>query len=211
MGMDTTSIVNFERWTAACLELGLSAEFADYRRMRRAWSGAGRHYHTVAHLDACLREFDRVRTEALRPAEVEMALWFHDAVYRSWRRDNEMQSASLARRMLRAAPIESAERICQMVLATQHHAEAFAGDTALVIDIDLSILGQSPEIYAQFERAIRREYWWVPRARFVAARVRVLQSFLERSAIYQHDPFYEKYEQQARVNMKSALAQLQWQ
>jgi predicted metal-dependent HD superfamily phosphohydrolase len=78
---------------------------------------------------------------------------------------------------------------------------------ALVTDIDLSILGQPPATYAIFERAIRREYWWVPHVRYVAARRRVLEGFLERPAIYHHRRFSEKYEAQARANIVEALAQ----
>jgi predicted metal-dependent HD superfamily phosphohydrolase len=91
-----------------------------------------------------------------------------------------------------------------------HRDDGFAGDTALVVDIDLSILGREPDLYAQFERAIRREYWWVSRARYVAGRSAVLKRFLGRSAIYQHDHFYKKYETQARANLSAALAQLEW-
>jgi predicted metal-dependent HD superfamily phosphohydrolase len=205
-----TPLVNFERFSRACSEVGVAAYERDYRRVRRSWSGMGRHYHTLTHLDACLRELDAARPLATRVGEVELALWFHDAIYRSWRRDNEQQSAALAGRMLRAASIETVERIRQMVLATTHGEEGFAGDTALVLDIDLTILGQPPEIYAQFERAIRREYWWVSRARYVAGRSSVLRKLLGRAAIYQHDRFYEKYEHQARINMTAALAQLEW-
>jgi len=167
-----------------------------------------RHYHTLTHLDACLREFDDMRDLALRPGEVELALWFHDAVYRSWRRDNEQRSAHLAADLLRSAPTESVERIRQMILATTHHDDELAGDTALVTDIDLSILGQPAETYVPFERAIRREYWWVPRARYVAGRRRVLEGFLARSTIYRHDRFHEKYESRARANIAAALQQL---
>jgi predicted metal-dependent HD superfamily phosphohydrolase len=205
-----TPLVNFERWSRACVDVGVAPDESAYRRVRRSWSGMSRHYHTLTHLDACLRELDAVRELALRPAEVELALWFHDAIYRSWRRDNEAQSAALAGRLLRAASIETVERIRQMVLATTHREEGFAGDTGLVIDIDLSILGQPPEIYAQFERAIRREYWWVSRARYVAGRSGVLQKFLGRAAIYQLDRFHEKYETQARANITAAIEQLNW-
>jgi len=205
-----TALVNFERWSRACMDVGVAPDEGDYRRVRRAWSGMSRHYHTLSHLDACLRELDDAREFAVRASEVELALWFHDAVYRSWRRDNEQRSAGLAARILRAASLESVERIRQMVLATQHRDEDFAGDTALVVDIDLSILGQQPETYAQFERAIRREYWWVTRARYVAGRGSVLRRFLGRSSIYQHDHFYEKYETRARANITAALEQLEW-
>jgi predicted metal-dependent HD superfamily phosphohydrolase len=204
------SLVTFERWSQACMAVGVTPDEGDYRRVRRAWSGMSRHYHTLTHLDACLRELDEARPLAVRSGEVELALWFHDAVYRSWRRDNEQRSAELAVSILHAASLESVERIRQMVLATTHRDEDFTSDTALVVDIDLSILGQSPEIYAQFERAIRREYWWVTRARYVAGRGAVLKKFLGRAAIYQHAHFRDKYESQARINIAAALAQLEW-
>lgn len=205
-----TPLVNFGRWTRTCIEIGVAPGEADYRRVRRGWTGLERHYHTLSHLEACLRELDEFRALAVRPAEVELALWFHDVVYRTWRKDNEEQSAALAARLLRAAPEESVERVRQSILATRHREEPLAGDVALVVDIDLSILGASPELYAQFERAIRREYWWVPRARYVAGRGRILASFLERATIYQHDAFHERYDARARENIGAALCQLGW-
>ena len=205
-----TPRVNFERWSRACIAVSVAPDESEYRRVRRAWRSMGRHYHTLSHLEACLREFDSARDLAIRAAEVELALWFHDAIYRSWRRDNEPQSAILAAQTLRAAPTDAVKRITQMILATAHREAGFVGDTALVMDIDLAILGASPEIYGQFERAVRREYWWVPRARYVAGRRKILDSLLERAAIYQHDRFYEKYEQPARANIATALQQLEW-
>ena len=206
--MADTSSVNYERWSRACIDVGVGPDERDYRRLRRAWRGMGRHYHTLEHLDACLREFDSARDIAVRAGEVELALWFHDAVYRSWRRDNEEQSAQLAANLLRAAPIETVERIRQMILDTRHRDEDLGGDTALVADVDLSILGQPPEVYSGFERAIRREYWWVPRARYVAGRAEVLERFLARSSIYQHEHFHQRYETLARANLTAELARL---
>lgn len=190
------------------MDVGVAPEERDYRRVRRAWNGMGRHYHTLTHLDACLREFDGVRELATRPAEVELALWLHDAVYRSWRRDNEEQSAALAADLFRAASIECVERIRYMILDTQHRDEELGGDNSLVVDVDLSILGQPADVYGGFERAIRREYWWVPRARYVAGRATVLERFLARSSIYQHDLFYQRYESRARENVAAELARL---
>jgi predicted metal-dependent HD superfamily phosphohydrolase len=200
--------VNFERWSRACRDVGVAPDERDYRRVRRSWSGMGRHYHTLDHLDACLRELDGARELAVRAPEVELAIWFHDAVYRSWRHDNEEQSAALAADLLRAAPVETVGRIRQMVLDTRHLDEGLAGDTALVADIDLAILGQPAEVYAGFERAIRREYWWVPRTRYVAGRRALLERLLGRFSIYQHDVFYRRYERRARENMTAELARL---
>jgi predicted metal-dependent HD superfamily phosphohydrolase len=206
--VDLNGPVNFERWRRACLDLGVAPEERAYRRVRRAWSSLGRHYHTLAHLAACLNEFDTVRDLATRPAEVELSLWLHDAVYRSWRRDNEERSAGLACDLFRAAPAECVERIRQMILDTRHREDELGGDTALVVDVDLAILGKSADVYDAFERAIRREYWWVPRSRYQAARGALLEKFLARSSIYQTDRFYQRYEKSARDNLARALAAL---
>ena len=48
--------VNYERWSRACIDVGVGPDERDYRRLRRAWRGMGRHYHTLEHLDGCLRE-----------------------------------------------------------------------------------------------------------------------------------------------------------
>jgi predicted metal-dependent HD superfamily phosphohydrolase len=205
---DRTPLVTFDRWSSACLEAGLPPRQRDYRRVRRAWRSMGRHYHTLSHLDACLREFDAARELAVRPAEVELALWFHDAVYRGWRRDNEARSAALAADVLRTVPIETVGRIRQMILDTRHRDEELSGDTALVADVDLSILGQPSGVYTAFARAIRLEYWWVPRQRYTAGRAAVLEGFLARSSIYQHGLFREKYEGLARENLAAELARL---
>jgi predicted metal-dependent HD superfamily phosphohydrolase len=200
--------LDLSRWNRACAAIGVQPQERKYRRVCRAWRSMGRHYHTLDHLDACLRELDDAWQLAERPAEVELALWFHDAVYRTWRKDNEARSAGLAARCLGAAPADCVERIRRMILATVHSAEALQGDVALVVDVDLSILGQPADSYAAFERAIRREYWWVPRARYVAGRGGILKSFLQRETIYRHARFREKYEQPARANLERALEQL---
>jgi predicted metal-dependent HD superfamily phosphohydrolase len=179
----------------------------------RGWRSWGRRYHTTAHLAACLRELDAVPGLAERPAEVEFALWLHDAVYKSWRSDNEERSADWAVRLLeqgRATPAV-VERVRALVLATRHMAGRFTGDAALVVDVDLSILGQEDGVYAQFEQDVRKEYWWVPRRKYVEARVGILKSFLDREAIYVWPVFRERYEVRARENLERAILALSGQ
>jgi predicted metal-dependent HD superfamily phosphohydrolase len=77
-----------------------------------------------------------------------------------------------------------------------------------VVDIDLSILGKPSTIYDEFEKNVRREYWWVPRRRFVEARCGILKSFLARPFIYHWPHFRQKYESAARANMERALKAL---
>ncbi len=60
-----------------------------------AYAEPHRHYHSTQHLAECLQGFEAVRHLAQRPAEVALALWFHDAVYDVKRHDNETPKREL--------------------------------------------------------------------------------------------------------------------
>jgi hypothetical protein len=81
-------------------------------------------------------------------------------------------------------------------------------DADLLIDIDLSILGQPPERFRDYEQAIRAEYAWVPEATFVQKRREILAGFLERPAIYHAEWSRTRYESIARANLLASLARL---
>lgn len=177
----------------------------------RAWSSIGRRYHTLRHLESCLLELDEASSLARSVAEVELAIWFHDAIYRSRRTDNEARSADWAARFLadHGAAASVVANVREFVMATAHAAANLTGDAALVVDIDLSILGKSTAVYDEFERNVRKEYWWVPRKRFAQARAGILRSFLDRPSIYHWPQFRERYEAAARVNLARAIRALQ--
>ena len=59
-----------------------------------------RHYHTIAHVQSCLAEFEQYCESPECPVAdelaihcVEMALWYHDAVYNPYSAQNEIKSA----------------------------------------------------------------------------------------------------------------------
>jgi len=168
-----------------------------------------RHYHGLAHVEACLRWLDRVGAAAERPAEVELALWFHDAVYRPLARNNERRSATLARERLAEAgvPADAVARIGRHIEATRTHVAADS-DGALVVDIDLAILGAPPADYDRFEADVRREYASVPAPLYRAGRRRVLQRFLARSAIYRTPLLHDALEASARTNLERRVREL---
>ena len=68
-----------------------------YAALLARYSEPHRHYHTMQHLAECLDAFSSVASLAEHPAELEFALWFHDAIYDVKRSDNEEQSALWAR------------------------------------------------------------------------------------------------------------------
>ena len=169
-----------------------------------------RAYHDAEHVAECLAWFDRVRDLAERPAELEVALFFHDAIYEPLASDNEARSAEKLRQLAQEAemPIEAVERIVGLIESTATH-DAGSGDAALLGDIDLAILGASPARYARYEREVRREYAAIDDASYRLGRARVLRGFLERIEIYRTPRLAARLEAQARDNLGSALLALE--
>jgi predicted metal-dependent HD superfamily phosphohydrolase len=174
-----------------------------------AYSERHRHYHTLQHLRECLVQFEAAAMLARRPAEVELALWFHDAVYDPQRQDNEERSADWARAGVLAAGCgaDVAQRVADLVLATKSHtAPGDDADAALLLDVDLAILGAAPGRFAEYERQIRAEYAHVPADAFRIGRARMLRQFLERERIYATDVFHDALEARARENLRRSLS-----
>jgi predicted metal-dependent HD superfamily phosphohydrolase len=67
-----------------------------------------------------------------------------------------------------------------------------------MVDVDLSIFGQSEARFDEYEAQIRQEYSWVPPTIFAAKRTEILERFLGREHIYATDFFHQKFEQLAR-------------
>ena len=198
--------MNLERWHALMSQWGVPDSDATFSDLLSAYSESHRHYHNATHIDDCLAQFDRAASLAEQPHEVEIALWFHDAIYQPTSSRNEQKSAEWASRFLISvgAPEERSDRVSKHILATVHAADT-ADDTALVVDVDLSILGRAPSDFERYEKAIREEYKWVPGPLFRRKRIAILQSFLDRPVIYGTDYFRELYETQARVNLEWAI------
>jgi predicted metal-dependent HD superfamily phosphohydrolase len=181
-----------------------------YSRLLAAYSEPHRHYHTGQHIDDCLAQLDAAPAISRAPEEVELALWFHDAIYSPMSSRNELRSAEWAQSFLRSfeASDDRCDRIFRFIVATKHEAEFAPGDGAVVVDIDLSILGRKPEEYDQYEKAIRQEYVWVPWLVYRRRRIEILESFLDRQEIYRTEHFRSRYEQQARDNLERAIEDL---
>lgn len=179
-----------------------------------AWMEPHRRYHDGAHLAEVLRLLDACRDVAERPDEIEVALWFHDAVYDPHRKDNEACSAAWASDALLSsgAAVETVERVIEMIMATRHDGPALLGaglDTALMADIDLAVLGRDPDGFADYERKIREEYGWVAELDYRAGRSEVLGRFLGREPLYQTLWFQERFEKQAKRNLGAALEEME--
>ena len=198
-------------------------------RWRQIWSGLGvsapdqiradligrycephRSYHTLQHLDECFAKLQELRALAVFPEEIELALWFHDAIYDVKRQDNEERSADWARSVVLAAGLSTtvAARLHALVMATRHDAVPDDIDQQILVDVDLAILGAEPSRFDEYERQIRAEYSDVGVVEFRRARGKVLTEFLKRPTIFNTERFKAAYEARARLNLARSIKAL---
>jgi len=200
-----------KRWSQLWLAVTKdTAPNGSYERLVAMYAESHRHYHNLHHIADCLAEFDRARELAREPLAVEMAIWFHDAVYDTRAADNEERSAQLAQAWLGEACAESAlmDAVGSLILATKKHDASLHVDAALLVDVDLSILGQPPARFWEYEAQIREEYSWVPQDVFSVKRAEILDGFLARRRIYHTDDFSQRLEIQARLNLQASICRL---
>lgn len=190
---------------------------APFRRLDALYSHPDRHYHNWRHILNCLRAFRPERSRCHGPLAVEMAIWFHDAVYDPRRQDNESESARLARRSGEGLGLPEAflGEVEKLILQTDHSREpvlpspgAAADDAGLLRDIDLAVLGSRRRRYAAYEKAIRREYAFLSEGEYRVGRVRFLAGLLARPFLYKTQRFRRRCERRARRNLNAELAGL---
>ncbi len=202
---------NEQQWQALWQHLGAQGDASVvYNELVVRYSEPHRVYHTLQHIRLCLDELERGRHLATNPDTVELALWYHDAIYDTKTKDSEERSAALAMEMVRNAslPDNLGQSVANLIIATKHSATPTDSDVQLIVDIDLSILGQPEERFDEYEKQVRKEYEWVPEDQFIAGRLAILKAFLDRPNIYSTQSFRNKYETQARANIARSLAHL---
>ncbi|MDH6126259.1 HD domain-containing protein [Kitasatospora sp. GP82] len=201
-----------DRWHALLTRCGATADPAPYGHdLLTRWAEPQRRYHTVHHLRAVLEQVDALAGDADDPDAVRLAAWFHDAVYRPERSENEERSAQLAVRALREAGVAEAlvAEVARLVrLTVTHHPEPGDRNGEVLCDADLAVLGGSPEAYAAYAAAVREEYGFVPEDAFRAGRADVLRQLLDLPALYRTPGARERFDARARANLAAELSAL---
>ncbi|MGW1077251.1 HD domain-containing protein [Streptomyces sp. NPDC002537] len=182
------------------------APYAD--DLLRRWSEPQRRYHTVDHLVAVLDRVDELAAHAEDADAVRLAAWFHDAVYRPDRSENEERSAHLAERALPELGIGAARtaETARLVRLTVTHDPA-PGDRngEVLCDADLAVLAGAPQEYAAYAAAVREEYGFVPDTAFREGRSAVLRQLLGLPHLFRTQLAQERWEPTARRNLTTEL------
>lgn len=201
-----------DHWRASLAALGLDPATGDARcrGLLDRYGDKGRHYHGVRHLEALVDWQHKYQAQLRDPALVGLAIWYHDAIYSTLRKDNEARSAALARKELSAlgVPEPALAKIEALILQTaNHHGPPLIKDPDLgwFLDFDLSILGAEPKTYARYAEAIRKEYRLVPDVLYRTGRSKVLRGMLQAEFLYYTPAFRQSHERQARKNLVDEL------
>lgn len=190
----------------------------DARRaaLRARYAEGHRAYHTEAHIRAMLAGLAELGPAVAHPAAVELAIWYHDAVYDPAAADNEAGSEALLRAEMAGLADEALlSHAGLMIRLSAAHAlapdvpDAWREDCALFLDLDMAVLGAAPALYAGYERGIAAEY--VPvhgEAVYRQGRAAFLRATLARPRVFLTERFHAALDARARANMAAALARL---
>ncbi|MGX1222682.1 HD domain-containing protein [Streptomyces ambofaciens] len=175
------------------------------------WQEPHRRYHTLTHLTAVLDRVDVLAEHADDVDAVRLAAWFHDAVYRPDRSENEERSARLAERALPEAGVSAAKtaEVARLVRLTVTHAPADDDrDGQVLCDADLAVLASPPSAYAAYTAAVREEYHFVPNAAFREGRAAILRQLLDLPSLFHTPHGRREWEATARHNLAGELEML---
>lgn len=181
-----------------------------YQQLITAYNETQRIYHSQQHIEDCLKLFDHIKTELNNPDAVELAIWYHDAVYQLNANDNEQLSANLFMQHSEGV-FEAALRhqVYEHILATLHDGSAMLDhDSKYMVDIDLSSFSMPWEKFIQDSQNVRKEMQHIPDEEFYPKQCAFQQSLLRHGRFYQSDYFYQHYERHALDNIADYMAQL---
>jgi predicted metal-dependent HD superfamily phosphohydrolase len=178
-----------------------------------AYSSRGRHYHCLDHVEACLDLAGEIDDPRVDLEIVRLALFWHDAVYVPGNRGNETMSAELLGGV--AGGLDVDRRVLNFaqhcIRATRHdEAWMFAGNPTVdaVVDVDLSILGQTRDVYDHYVFQVRIEHAAATDEQWNLGRSAFLRAMLKRERVFLTEWARARFEGAARANMTRELCLL---
>ncbi|MEM7058217.1 MAG: hypothetical protein AAF557_11550 [Pseudomonadota bacterium] len=186
---------------------------ANIEKLRTRYAEPHRAYHNWTHIDALLVHFERLEWSSAMG--VEIAVYYHDAIYDPLSGKNEAESAELMMDDLqRKVDVATLSHANSLIIATAGHkvpADAepgLAADCALFLDMDLSILGASEVAFDSYDEAIRKEYAAIPDEIYLPRRRDIMAGFLARPRLFLTDTFHASHDAPARANLQRLVDRL---
>ena len=186
-------------------------------------NGPTRLYHGVAHLETLWkRHLQYCRKARLSDSGIKTliacAIAFHDSVYDYMGADNEERSAKYWLRASAGSRLSEEDRqwVADTIRATADHLGYKSGATGSskaartrerarlwMLDLDLTPLGERPEIFAHNTQLLRSEAADMTDSQWNESLRKFYQRFLDAPNIYRFAELAEIFESQARRNLTS--------
>ncbi|MBP4138318.1 hypothetical protein J3495_09470 [Flavobacterium sp. P7388] len=176
--------------------------------LEKAYTKKSRHYHNLTHLEDMIVSFETYRDQIQNPNEIMFAIFYHDYIYKSSKKDNEIKSAEFALSILPENARLDKQLVFDTICATQLHQHHEIEDINWLIDFDLKILARDWNEYQMYFEQIRKEYRIYPDFLYKPGRAKALQHFLENEFIFQTEEFRKLYEEKARKNIEKEISLL---
>jgi len=190
-------------WQRCLIEGAADASVAIHQRLVDGYNEPQRHYHTLAHIDHCLSMFDQCKSLAINPDALEIAVWFHDAIFVPGKPDNEALSAELYEELSTGVHTDEFRALVgRLIMATLHNQGSLDdNDAGYMVDIDLSSFGLPWEDFLSDSLHLREESARLSDADYSRKQGEFRSCLFARPRFFQTDFFRQRYEQQARDNL----------
>ncbi len=201
----------YPRWEALCDRAGISIGTRPaYNVLVQIYSEKWRTCHVLPLVAYYLAELEKVRSQAKEPDAIEFAVWLSRVVNDPREEVNIDMSGIYAQQFLLKAGVDGplAFRVAKLIFGLKTYQDAETADEQLMMDIDLSILGQPWPFFAVFEEKYRKEYQQIPDLQFRRKRLATLRGLLVRPKLFITEPF-RSYEDRARRNISLRIHALE--
>ncbi len=175
------------------------------------------YYHTPAHI-LNIFSFARENSITLTPIE-ELAILFHDAVYRPGSKMNEDNSVLLMESLLLNTNNIDEKDIrlsSTLIKSTGWHLQddAIPDSSKLVMDLDMAGFANSPGEFASDSELVEKEFHRgygsdvYSLEQFLNGRLKFLNALAARKTIYRTPFFLKKFEKRAQTNLRNAILEV---
>ncbi|XP_046387760.1 uncharacterized protein LOC124157238 isoform X3 [Ischnura elegans] len=191
-----------------------------WTHMKKKYNDEMRTYHNIDHLEKKFLHFETVRSNLQNPDAVALALFFHYFEYDPKSVDNEERNIHMFEKFAKEGGIPKGSPLHLAVthllkssathITEEHKTEEAYGteDEHYFLDLDMVVLGSPPTMYDEYVQQVRQEYTFLPDKSYSNLRLKVLQTFLQIPNIFATREFRDKFEQQARLNIKREVESL---
>ena len=184
-----------KNWFDLMRSFGFSHNEEEFDMILKYYHESHRKYHNINHIKDCLEKCS-LNEETRLNHELHLAFWYHDIVYKPFKKNNEQKSVDLATSFIKKQTDDHgmSDRVGNLIMATLHNKEPKIIDEAYMMDIDISILGSNEETYIEYTKNIRKEYRLVPWFIYKKKRVEILEMFLRKDQLYHTEYFKSSLE-----------------